>query len=62
MINTHDILKFEFLPDGSSRLKYKLSQGETPSESVYIERSLNPKETKLLVRRLSEVVNNYNKG
>tara|TARA_R100000278_G_C5382382_1_gene132987 strand:+ start:323 stop:511 length:189 start_codon:yes stop_codon:yes gene_type:complete len=62
MVDTKDILKLEFLSDKSSILKYKLSHGETTSESVYLERTLNPKETQRLVSRLSEIVDNYNKG
>ena len=59
MINTKDILKLEFLSDKSSILKYQLSHGETSSEVVYLERTLNAKETQRLVSRLSEMINNY---
>ena len=62
MVDTYDLLNIEFESDKSCKVRYKLSYGETNSESTYLERSLNIKETERLVRRLSEIVDNYNKG
>ena len=62
MIDTRELIKLEILQDKSCNLKYKLSDGENPHEAVYIERKLNVRDTELLIRRLSEIVDNYNRG
>jgi len=62
MIDVNDLLSIEILNDKSCKIRYKLSYGETSSESIYLERSLNIKETQRLVTKLSNIVDNYNKG
>lgn len=62
MIDVSDLLSIEILDDKSCKVRYKLSYGETSSEAVYLERSLNHKETQRLITKLSEIVDNYNKG
>ena len=62
MIDVSDLLSIKVLDDKSCEVRYKLSYGETSSEAVYLERSLNIKETQRLITKLSEIVDNYNKG
>ena len=62
MINVNDLLKVEFLEDKSCKVRYKLSYGEIESESIYLERTLQAKETQRFIKKLSEIVDNYNKG
>jgi len=62
MIDVKDLINIEILDDKSSRVRYKLSYGETASEAIYLERTLEIKETQRLIKRLSEIVDSYNKG
>ena len=62
MIDTYDLLKVKFNADKSCSVRYKLSYGETSSECLYVERTLTPKESERFIRRLSEIVDNYNRG
>ena len=44
MVNIDDLLSIEVLEDKSSKVRYKLSYGETSSEAVYLERTLTMRE------------------
>jgi len=62
MVNIDDLLSIEVLEDKSSKVRYKLSYGETSSEAVYLERTLTMRETRSLMAKLSEIVDSYSRG
>ena len=62
MIEVRDILNIDVQEDGTCKIRYRLSHGETPYEAVYLERIVNRIETERLMRSLSDVVDSYNRG
>jgi hypothetical protein len=62
MVNAYDLIDFDLKPDKTCIVKYKIAFGDSPAESSYIVRTLNPAETSELVARLSRFIDNYTKG
>jgi len=62
MIDTYELFNVVVHADKSCTLKYKLSAGELPSESVFLERNLSVSETSNFMRRLTEISSKYNSG
>ena len=62
MIDPYKLIDFELNEDKSCNIKDKLAFGDTDPECLYVVRTLNVRDTQKFVKRLSEFIDNYNKG